>query len=63
MFVSEYAVWFDKDSEYRIRWDRSWNENYGQNGEKDGANYAPGLSGYYYIWFNAYTHESWLQTE
>ena len=53
-------LWFEYDSEYKIRYGYSWDINYGQDGVFDGPNCMPGVIGYYYVWFDPATGYSWL---
>lgn len=58
---SEQAFTMDTSTEFKIRLNGSWDVNYGADGVQDGSNICPVESGTFYVVFDSYTGDIWLE--
>jgi hypothetical protein len=54
-YRTEEALWFDENTEFKILYERRWDINYGADGQLNGENIKPGVTGYYYVVFDPAT--------
>lgn len=54
-YRTEEALYFTANSEFKILYERRWDINYGADGQLNGENIKPGVTGYYYVVFDPAT--------
>lgn len=55
VWISENAFYMEARTEFKVRQGKSWNVNYGADGQRDGPNFVVEVTGTYYVVFDEYT--------
>ena len=62
VYRTEYALYFQRWSQFLVRYGHNWEIIYGADGQFHGGNVAPGVEGYYYVWFDSTTGLIWIES-
>ena len=54
-YRTQWALYFEENTEFKIRFERSWTIYYGADGQQHGESIKPGVTGYYYVVFDPAT--------